>query len=305
MKTRKRVTREAWVKQLRRQAVDGQVLCVEVGCLVIAVLVEHITPQRARAYLALNANNRKIRKTRLREMLADVAAQLWLFNHHAIAFDETGALLDGQHRLRTVVDSNVAMYCIVVYGIPRDHIAGIDCIATRTTKDHGDVLQRKIPARMGACARMMMRTSAMDTGYISNSRVLGYILRHEEVMRRALDALSPKAHHICTAAVDAAFAKAAHGIENGRLMRAGQLLCTGEPPNDKFEPGDKTMLRLRNHLLELYARRGKGGANVQANSLQHTAYALETFCAGRDVESLRVPHDFNGFWHTESVSKEG
>jgi hypothetical protein len=61
--------------------------------------VEIITPEVAASYLATNKDNRPIRPILVRVLAADMTGGRWMLTHQGIAFDTTGRLHDGQHRL--------------------------------------------------------------------------------------------------------------------------------------------------------------------------------------------------------------
>lgn len=65
-----------------------------------------MTPQLAAQMLAKNTGNREIRQATVKSYAADMQAGQWRTTHQAIAVDETGRLVDGQHRLNAVIAAN-------------------------------------------------------------------------------------------------------------------------------------------------------------------------------------------------------
>lgn len=79
---------------------------------------ELITPEKAKAYLALNkANYRKISSSLVAKYASDMTAGRWEVNGEPIQFDSDGFLVNGQHRLAAIVKANVNIMMLVVRGI--------------------------------------------------------------------------------------------------------------------------------------------------------------------------------------------
>lgn len=80
--------------------------------------IEMITPETASIILENNPNNRTISKTKTAEYASLMSAGMWALNGQAIIIDETGSLIDGQHRLHACIISGVPFQSLVVRGIP-------------------------------------------------------------------------------------------------------------------------------------------------------------------------------------------
>lgn len=78
------------------------------------VRVELITPDRAREYLGCNTHNRNLRSAVVQSYAADMVAGDWLWNGESIKFDADGILVDGQHRLAAIVESDKAVRMLVI-----------------------------------------------------------------------------------------------------------------------------------------------------------------------------------------------
>jgi hypothetical protein len=80
---------------------------------------EFVTPPIAVGWLeTLNSTNRKINKSAVKRLGADLAAGKFLTTHQGIAFDSMGGLLDGQHRLKAIVLTGVSSWMLVSRGWP-------------------------------------------------------------------------------------------------------------------------------------------------------------------------------------------
>ncbi len=88
--------------------------------------VVRVSPAQAAEWLLRNhQDNRPVSDSRVTTFAADMAAGHWHLTHQGIAFDERGTLIDGQHRLRAVVEAGVEvelLCCWVTGGTLKDPI---------------------------------------------------------------------------------------------------------------------------------------------------------------------------------------
>lgn len=85
----------------------------------LRITVETITPDMAAAYLATNANNRRMRPRLVEILKRDILADNYTFTHQGIAFDEADTLIDGQHRLTAIIASGKPVPMLVFRGLRR------------------------------------------------------------------------------------------------------------------------------------------------------------------------------------------
>lgn len=86
-----------------------------------------ITPDLARRWLGLNCHtNRKLSKRTVEAYAREMSAGRWQLTHQAIAFNQTGELIDGQHRLHAVALSGVTIKAYISTGLPLEYNAPID-----------------------------------------------------------------------------------------------------------------------------------------------------------------------------------
>lgn len=94
-----------------------------------------VTPQIAEQWLSANTNNRQVKKTHVKRMSAAMVRGEWILNGETVKFDANGRLVDGQHRLRAVVEAGVNVPIEVRYNVPVDAFATIDTGVVRGAKD--------------------------------------------------------------------------------------------------------------------------------------------------------------------------
>jgi hydrogenase maturation factor len=94
-----------------------------------------ITPEQASAWLKTSNGNRKIRTAHVRNMASAMKRGEWVITHQGIAFDVTGALKDGHHRLNACVMSGVTIKSMVTRGLPVESTLALDIGASRSFGD--------------------------------------------------------------------------------------------------------------------------------------------------------------------------
>ena len=146
-----------------------------------------VGPEEARALLERNAEfQRKVRPNRVQEYAEEMRAGRWCDNGETIKMDELGRLIDGQHRLRAVIESGTAQVMTVAYGLPADAYKTIDAgLGRRLT----DVTVAKAPAcTIGKVFCIWEKTGSITGVFsahmVTRGEVLEYIDGHlDEIMR--------------------------------------------------------------------------------------------------------------------------
>lgn len=77
-----------------------------------------VTPDQATEWLDKAAKNRKINQRRVALYASIMKRGDWMLTNQGIAIDETGMLIDGQHRLRAVVEADVSVELLVIRATP-------------------------------------------------------------------------------------------------------------------------------------------------------------------------------------------
>lgn len=102
------------------------------GCIM------EITPKIAEEWLKKNiGNNRNPRTYGITAYATDMANGNWGLTPDAIAFNEDGILINGQHRLNAIVKSGVTINAFVVFGFPmsKKDFLNLDNGVKRTFRD--------------------------------------------------------------------------------------------------------------------------------------------------------------------------
>ncbi len=112
--------------------------------IVPEITVEEVTPDLAKEWLLQNRENRSLRRRKVAQYASQMTRKQWLLTGDPIRFDQDGRLLDGQHRLSAIVQSNVTVTMVVMRGLLTETFKVIDAGMTRSV---GDALGFAVPNR--------------------------------------------------------------------------------------------------------------------------------------------------------------
>jgi hypothetical protein len=98
-------------------------------------LEETIDPGKAAEYLEHNDVNRTIRPHKVTEYARAMKAGRWRVNGAGIVFDDEGHLVDGQHRLKAIIESDTTIVLLVTRGVSPNVRPTVDEGIKRQFKD--------------------------------------------------------------------------------------------------------------------------------------------------------------------------
>ena len=91
-----------------------------------------MTPEMAASILETNERNRTPNRDKLAKLVYDIKQGYFELTHQAIALDVNGKLIDGQHRLKAVVESGMCAPMVVAFNAPTS--VNMDIGTKRTMK---------------------------------------------------------------------------------------------------------------------------------------------------------------------------
>lgn len=248
------------------------------------VSVETVTPDMAAEWLVGNTHNRSMKDKAVAKYATDIKAGLWDLNGESIKFNGDGRLLDGQNRLRAVIDAGVSIVTVVVRGIDARAQETMDVGVSRRLSDvlklRGEVSNIDLAAGLVAYWRFTQDpTDSSFTGGPSIHEALA-LLEHHPALRESVRAaeLTRKtiglrgsigiAMHYITTSIDAGDAEAFWE----RLVSGAEL------------ESDDPILQLRNAMLGDRKQHGQRMSRAKAWAL--TAKAWNAYREGRKVKLL-------------------
>jgi len=123
----------------------------------IKVFVALITPEIARIIWQHKNINRGIHLSQLRRLARALTQRRWQLNGEPLIFDRDGRLVEGQHRIKAVIDTGVSMVTLVVYGIDWELLGSMGLGAKRSIGDILGIRGIKNGNHIGAALRWVYR----------------------------------------------------------------------------------------------------------------------------------------------------
>lgn len=97
--------------------------------------IREITPLVAKEMLKRNPNNRKISRGHVDFLSHEMSNGNWKFDGQPIRLSESGALLDGQHRLSAIIKSGTTQKFLIIKGIDEEAFKVMDTGKSRSSGD--------------------------------------------------------------------------------------------------------------------------------------------------------------------------
>lgn len=142
-----------------------------------------ITPKMAKEMLERNMkNNRRVNHETVNRYARIMKAGGWNLTHQGIAFDTDGFLVDGQHRLRAIVQANVPVEMMVTYDV--EHHEGeaftIDAGRRRTTLNIMQIsgIDDVVYKNTSSYVTSYLRWKPAGGRKVEATEVISYIERH-------------------------------------------------------------------------------------------------------------------------------
>lgn len=161
----------------------------------VITTVETITPAYAEKIVKRHFDSiaegtfrqRKINKSLLQKYIIEMKAGNWKLNPEPIIFDESGNLIDGQHRLLACKNSGVTIQATVSTGWPTSIIDVVNRGKSRQVADqyqlHGMPNASTIASTIACIVRVCYRGSAPPISYASSRYVLENLGMDEHITK--------------------------------------------------------------------------------------------------------------------------
>lgn len=151
--------------------------CVERGKSEVFSETVTVTPGLAAELLRRNENNRGVKQVKAGQYAADMRAGRWAFNGEAIIIANSGELNDGQHRMQAVIDANISLPFLFVFGVSRTSRETVDQGAARGAGDYlamGGMSNATIVSTIARLVLSYERSGGqnIDTREVTNSEVV-------------------------------------------------------------------------------------------------------------------------------------
>jgi hypothetical protein len=151
--------------------------------------VEKITPEIATKLIedSKDIRNRNVSDGHVKWLADQMKSGKWVLNGEAIILDDEGQIVDGQHRLWAVIQSETAIESLVTRGVDRKGFATIDTGAARTAANVLAIVGKKDANALGAALSLIHRhevgqmlAHGKDAGF-TTATGLAILRRHPEI----------------------------------------------------------------------------------------------------------------------------
>lgn len=141
----------------------------------LTIEIKNVTPEMASEILAEhNGLNRKINKRHVSALALNMEKGTWKFNGDSIRFDNKGNLIDGQHRLSAIVESNKPMTMLFVSGLDTSIIRTIDQeVKPRNLNDILKMDNVKYASQVASCLNRYFAIKVNCASFIDSNRTYG------------------------------------------------------------------------------------------------------------------------------------
>ncbi len=196
--------------------------------------IVEVTPAQATTWLNANVHNRPLRSGVV-ERYSEVMKQgKWVLTHQGVAFDEQGRLIDGQHRLFAIVESDCTVRMMVTRCLSMKVQAMIDDHAKRSALDVGVVMHglTGLTAKHVGAARVMWTLClGKNIRLITNESMTEFLKKYISGLNFAVTDVfrNSNVRGVTNAAVIAVISQAYYQpqVEKEQLITFGDILLRG------------------------------------------------------------------------------
>ena len=254
---------------------------------------QSITPEQASKWLETSAKNRLLNSTRVAMYAAAMVRGDWMLTNQGIAFDEFGALIDGQHRLHAIVKANVPVTMLVIESTPNRSQLVLDQGLKRTPHDqialregwqvypiHSAVAKAMIES-IGGIGLRERRDVIRDIQLLDR-----FYVKHHKAIEFAVSSLWTKhgsLRGVIIAPTIAPIARAYYSTEQHKLTHFCDVLATGMGEGYNDSP----IIVLRNWLIAAREKSLSARAGKDRNIIyKKTEIALNAYLKGESIQRL-------------------
>lgn len=270
---------------------SNQSIVVEVDGQRLELRILNVGPDLAKAWLQKNDNNRNEARGNKAKISRSMELDDFKFLGDPVRFDDEDNLLDGQHRLKAIVETGVEVPLLVIRGFKPEAQLYMDQGKVRGAGDQVKLagVAEKGGNNWAATARLIIRWDAGDVlGNVlvpGTAEIVAFCAEHQDQMARAVAAAHAQYRRVgARRPVAAATFYFAELIDAQLAHRFFRQLATGED----IRSGDP-VFALRDTLLK---RKGTGGSKLNSNEeLSLFVRAWNATRAGITLQRLQLPRE--------------
>ena len=136
----------------------------------VEVCLQWIGPHEAKDLLQANNCNRSVRKNAVEQYAAEMQQGEWHLGCDAIGFDETGTLINGQHRLHAIIQSEKAFPFLIARNLPRKSRDSLDVGKKRQLHERITIAGYAISAKEASICNQLITPWDYETRIAVNTK---------------------------------------------------------------------------------------------------------------------------------------
>jgi len=241
-----------------------------------------VTPELAERWLEKNhGRNRNCSKEVVYKYTHDMKGGQWITTHQGIGFTNDDVLVDGQHRLRSIVASKVGQWILVTTGLPIEAIQAMDRGMNRKLSHILKIMGYETDtAKMAAVAKAMyIGPSHTGVRNATDNTLKDFIDDHIQAVSFAVGLPRDAGN----ATVVSVFGRAWYHTTEEEIVRFIRAMRDQIPLEDAKEQ-DKTARTLHRFLTT--SRENTGGSVGRMTTYRKTQYALRQYLDGKALDRL-------------------
>lgn len=241
-----------------------------------------VTPEKAISWLEGNTHNRKLREERVKQYARDISRGEWYLTHQGIAFDPSGVLVDGQHRLWAIIEANMAVEMLVSTDVAKETQLVIDDHLPRSGVDALQLRGKGSSRRKVAVLNILLR--GFSRGRATHAELLEGYRRYEDAIEWTTEHFVKATRLFTISSCQAAVARAYYTADRTELAAFCKMLTTGMPLSDLTERQMRSVTLLRNFIMS--NDRGIRNAVVREDIYRRTTRSMFAFLNDEDIKKL-------------------
>lgn len=239
-----------------------------------------VTPEIAARWIAKNLRNRNIRKAVVNAYARDMKSGNWQLTGEAVKFDRNGDLIDGQHRLMAIIQSEQSVPLFVVRGLSPNAQDVMDSGSKRQASDALHLSGYRNAHIVAAAARLELSLTGDTVGgrTFTNSEIAEWVTGNPGIEDAAAASMNLRTIDLSPSVITVAW---------HRLSQIDPLDCAefwaSLANNATNGAGDP-----RNTLLKRVASARRSGERLaQTVQLNFVIRAWNAWRGGRELHVLR------------------
>jgi hypothetical protein len=271
---------------------SGQSWRAYLGSEQLVVIRMFVTWTVAKEMLERNAKNRSVRPFKVREYSDLMRRGLWTQDHpDTISFTKSGDLINGQHRLLSMVATQVNLVLNVAFGCAEEARLTVDGHTAKTLGDRMWISGRGLGAtatdhrKSSEIAVRMMAANSDNKNRASAEDIAQFMQTHRNAIEFVMKKFGSKHKgRLSTSPVKAVIARAYYHVSLDLLSRFVDVFLSGEADLMRPRYNERVIIVLRESLLNHPRILNSNGAG---DLYRRVARGLEAFVNNEPLKQVK------------------